>query len=986
MSVETPPSPPLSTEPPPPPSPLSSSSEPPSSYDLALLDTNIEESNGDESDALHNSTQYPTIQNQDTVDKTSNIPTNGVIEENTPNNTMSMETPPPPPPPPPSSESVETSPPPPPPPSESVDTLPPPLSVSVDTAPPPPSSESVETSPPPPPPPSESVDTLPPPLSVSVDTAPPPPSSESVETSPPPPPPSESVDTLPPPLSVSVDTAPPPPSSESVETSPPPPPPSESVDTLPPPLSVSVDTPPPSPSSESELLSTETSSPPPTSVNICNTEIIEENAPNKSYSSHSPKQVQTTQNQNTDGKPAKKPAFSIKAKIKKFSVRALRDRFTSKRKPQPASKKLDEQKKHVDKQVKDASEKLVKLKKDQKVQELRKLKKTVTKLKLKVPPNYKIDAKEKDPHGNRQPDGAIGSKEEIPPEVLKKMPKLYNANTFENSWEFQDFMARFSGLRIELKLCLSCFAVFPEDAIIKKRLMVYWWIGEGFVPPINEGIENPKKTAEEHGNDFFDKLMELGFIEPVNERWSLVAGSCRMHPFMRNAVVTLAERAKFFDFDPKGYPMVTFGSSYRACLLGTGFENTENFEKLHMLFNVRETILEFEPTWLLRMRDVNVFHLGRWKASATQHVEVEKPNFLEGLKKMKHLRFFSLQGISGITELPECISQLTYLMILDLRACHDLEVIPEGIGSLESLTHLDMSECYLLEHMPRKLAKLTKLQVLKGFVVGDKKRKDSSCTLDDLAKLPGLTKLSIYTCMKIFPEVEHVNALGKFPALLKLTIEWGGGASQRKPDSKPLVQKTNDGGDKKKDSELIATGGEKKKDNGLVASGGDKKKDNGLIATAKKPRVERALSKIYTMKHPTIPTSSTSPTLPSRLKKLDLKCFPKRTTADWLKPANLQGLEKLYIRGGKFFDLGQFQDLARKDKWAVEQLRLKYLTELEVDWRELQELFPNLFYLEKEECPKLSFFPCNASGVWMNKMKIKQKVEGKAVVRDSIAN
>ncbi|GJU74902.1 hypothetical protein Tco_1266307, partial [Tanacetum coccineum] len=113
-------------------------------------------------------------------------------------------------------------------------------------------------------------------------------------------------------------------------------------------------------------------------------------------------------------------------------------------------------------------------------------------------------------------------------------------------------------------------------------------------------------------------------------------------------------------------------------------------------------------------------------------------------------------------------------------------------------------------------------------------------------------------------------------------------------------------------------------------------------------------------------------TLGSRLEKLDLKCFPDNETPNWLTPARLQGLKKLYIRGGQFSDLGQYQDIyevddspiQHKQTWNVEILRLKYLEELKMEWRELQNLFPKMTSLEKVKCPKLTLFPCNERGVW----------------------
>ena len=65
----------------------------------------------------------------------------------------------------------------------------------------------------------------------------------------------------------------------------------------------------------------------------------------------------------------------------------------------------------------------------------------------------------------------------------------------------------------------------------------------------------------------------------------------------------------------------------------------------------------------------------------------------------------------------------------------------------------------------------------------------------------------------------------------------------------------------------------------------------------------------------TVPTIET---LPEKLEKLDLQCFPK-STATWLTPESLPNLEKLYIIGGNLATLG-------KSKWSkVKTLRLKKL-------------------------------------------------------------
>ncbi|KAI8001822.1 Disease resistance RPP13-like protein 4 [Camellia lanceoleosa] len=775
--------------------------------------------------------------------------------------------------------------------------------------------------------------------------------------------------------------------------------------------------------------------------------------------------------------------------------------------------------------------------------EYRELKKVVKKLKQQISSKHKDDdsdaARKLWSIDSTNITGADADK------LLEEMPNLYKNEAFEKSLDFKEFKERYDELDLELKLCLLSFSVFPENVEIKKRVMLYWWIGEGFVPPVprkdtvantaaaantvpnalantvantasntvpntvanaaantvpnalantvantapntvpntvaNAAVNtvpnalantasntvlntaantasntvlntaantaantvpnalantvantasntvpntvanaaantapntvpntvanaaantvpnalanavantasntvpntvantapntvpntvanaaantvpnvvapntvsntaaqetNDKKTPEQFANEFFKKLIEKGFIQPVYKKRSVGVDICKMHPFVRSMVVKLAKKAKFFNFDDEGNATENYSGSLRACLKGKGLKNFEELDKLHTLFNVNEAILDFKPEWFSKMKNLNVLYLGRWQTSPTHHIEVEdtaalkikNANVLDGLEDIRHLRFLSLQGISRVTELPESISKLSNLMILDIRACHNLEIIPNGMGLLKNLTHLDMSECYLLDQMPKGLSLLSKLQVLSGFVVGDSESKNS-CTIKDLRKLPELRKLSIHTGVDAFPLDSDLRALNQFKKLTKLTIAWGRGSVEAKKDD----SRKNDIGASEQE-----------------------------IAATKKPGLQKALTRLPTSKFAEV----SNPELPSQLIKLDLQSFPRMVTPPWLRAFTLKNLKKLYIRGGKFSDLGQFKELEdeelEKDKWKVEELRLKYLTDLEMNWRELQELFPDLTYLEKVNCPKLTFFPCDESGVWMNK-------------------
>ncbi|XP_028112460.1 disease resistance RPP13-like protein 4 [Camellia sinensis] len=93
--------------------------------------------------------------------------------------------------------------------------------------------------------------------------------------------------------------------------------------------------------------------------------------------------------------------------------------------------------------------------------------------------------------------------------------------------------------------------------------------------------------------------------------------------------------------------------------------------------------------------------------------------------------------------------------------------------------------------------------------------------------------------------------------------------------------------------------------------------------------------------------------LPSSLQKLELEGFPEIDTPGWLLSHNLENLKKLYIRGGLLCNLGIIVAT------TVEMLQLKYLSNLEMPWKDIMMLFPNLIYMEKVECPSLDSFSCD---------------------------
>ncbi|KAL5226684.1 hypothetical protein ABZP36_014949 [Zizania latifolia] len=473
----------------------------------------------------------------------------------------------------------------------------------------------------------------------------------------------------------------------------------------------------------------------------------------------------------------------------------------------------------------------------------------------------------------------------------------------ENS-TMSNLQLSYDNLDLQLKLCLLCFSIFPENSIISKRAMIHWWIGEGLVAATRS------HTAEDIGKDCFDKLIAREMIEPVHVKRRRNVSQCKVHPWIRRMLITVARNAQFFEFDSEGNATWDNSGTHRACLVeeykqeietAPFIRNQPNTHDLLTIFNVNERYIQFDKSWLLDLRKIAVLQLGRWHNLHRHHIEVDSIEVDTILQLSKQLKYLCLRGISRITDLPASIGELSNLMILDLHACHNLERLTESITSLQMLTHLDVSECYLLEGMPRGIGLLTELQVLKGFVIGGS-TSNSSCRVVELVKLEKLKKLSIYIGNKVAVTGDELNELENIKGLHALTITWA-------------------------------------------------------VLLLKKGEDQRASAATAML---------TSLFLPPNLEKLDLRCFPGEKMPSWLSPSKLLRLKKLYFTGGM---LNTFGDGNMSEVWKVEILRLKFLNDLVVEWTQVHKTFPNLTFLEVFRCSKLESFPCDKDGVWMRTEK-----------------
>ncbi|XP_074566372.1 uncharacterized protein LOC141822983 [Curcuma longa] len=447
-----------------------------------------------------------------------------------------------------------------------------------------------------------------------------------------------------------------------------------------------------------------------------------------------------------------------------------------------------------------------------------------------------------------------------------------------------------------LKNCLFTLTVFPPNVNIKKRLLLHWWMGEGFVRCIKDG------------KGCFDQLVGKGLVVPVGKRHCGKHHYCRVQSWLRPLLVAVSNTNGFLDYDEAGKPTDDCSFSHRLCLLPRPHQELASPKdrmadsRLMTVYNVGNLQPKFPPEWLLNKKQLTTLQLGWWRKDDKKRppLAFSDNEFLSGLGKCSGLRYLSLRGISRLERLPHhSVEKLRKLVVLDLRACHNLEKLPPNLGDAHRLQFLDVSDCTLLDQMPKTLASLSELEVLKGFVVCDYWNKNC-CQIGDLLKLTKLRKLSITTSRE-FNDREVVKLSELINGLTSLTVTWG-----------------------------VVT-----------------KEEN---TTKRKAEKENAHSGDKNLKF----------TFPSKLEKLELRCFNEQRLPKWIVPDKLKNLKKLYMTGGLLKSLKD----AQGKTWCVKVLRVRFLPNLQDDWESITTWFPDLNCVEKSKCKLLPDWPCDKEGYW----------------------
>uniref|UniRef100_A0A0E0K0Y3 Disease resistance R13L4/SHOC-2-like LRR domain-containing protein n=1 Tax=Oryza punctata TaxID=4537 RepID=A0A0E0K0Y3_ORYPU len=491
----------------------------------------------------------------------------------------------------------------------------------------------------------------------------------------------------------------------------------------------------------------------------------------------------------------------------------------------------------------------------------------------------------------------------------------------------------FDKLKEQWRQCLLTFSFFPVNHKVKKQAVTYWWAAQFGLP--HRRPPGGDEAAEPRGaEEIFGELCGSGFLEPITNRCSGVSHGCCVNPLVHWMVKRMA-RGGFADLDPRGEPADEMGKSKVFCLtashrerlqrLGRADESPSLTKKLSkgkrlqgepkeqqnendktnlelelkkfanvlVILNINAHVYRLPDCLLSYLGDhLVVLQLGRWwNSDNNTYMEVEGLEKLSAIGNLKKLRYLGIRGLSKLMELPKEVNKLQQLEVLDVRGCQNLtRLISSTIKNLRRLTHLDLTECYMLEHIGREITSLSELQVFKGFVFGVDAPWNNMFHWRDR-----------YVC-----RLQDFRA--KMKNLQKLSINVTTDANVDKNEMTQL-----------KHLESLRS---------LTITWGELP---SILTSEERDEEKNQLLQRWT-----------NLVLPPKLEKLDVRCYPTKDIPleQWFEPKGPKPLKKLYVRGGAV------QKLKLPKDNNIETLRLRYLREFNMKWKDMLDMMKKLCYVE----------------------------------------
>ncbi|XP_057781452.1 putative disease resistance protein RGA3 isoform X1 [Salvia miltiorrhiza] len=302
-----------------------------------------------------------------------------------------------------------------------------------------------------------------------------------------------------------------------------------------------------------------------------------------------------------------------------------------------------------------------------------------------------------------------------------------------------------------LKKCFAYCAMFPKGSKIIKQELIEMWMAEGFLQA------DERDDMESVGEKFINVLLHNSLLQVI--LWRDDDGNveeCGMHDLVHDLACSVSSSSNN-----------TGGSSrVRYMIVGDNYcgDESSGDKSKEMAKYLRTLLISFSGSSSgINFSDFESLHVLRLESG---YQVKELPS---SIQKLIHLRDFDISKTS-IEVLPDWIGEFFHLQTLRVDSS-DFRIrrkLPSTIKYLINLRHLYID--YNVEYLPMGIGRLTSLQTLKYFPVGD----ENGCKIEELGSLNNLKgELWIWNLERVHDKEEawKVN-LFKKSKILTLCLEW----------------------------------------------------------------------------------------------------------------------------------------------------------------------------------------------------------------------
>ncbi|CAN6168097.1 unnamed protein product [Urochloa humidicola] len=280
-----------------------------------------------------------------------------------------------------------------------------------------------------------------------------------------------------------------------------------------------------------------------------------------------------------------------------------------------------------------------------------------------------------------------------------------------------------------LRKCFLSCSIYPEDFLIKRKILIRSWVAQGFV----EERLLDHRTAEDVADGYLDQLVQRSLMQAVVRNDFGRAKRCLVHDLIRELITLRSrEEERFFRF---ANCKVTVGSDIRIRSLALDRcegVDSQSIPKVALLRSFCAFGSELDAAFLSRFRLLTVLNL--W------FIDMNK--LPDSVTKLHNLRYLGIRS-TLVEELPRDLGKLQKLQTLDCKLSM-VQRLPGSTTKLKSLRHLILFTRQAADFWkpfpgtvvqpPQGLENLTSLQTLK-YVQANTKTVRSLASLDQMRSL-----------------------------------------------------------------------------------------------------------------------------------------------------------------------------------------------------------------------------------------------------------